>query len=68
MKCLSRGSATVAKLSDEQYIGAGRKDRVNLVETPEAAERAFRAAFEPAAPIRKAPRRPPDGPHGGESS
>lgn len=42
---LSPNSATVASLQSEQYMGA--KEKVNVVETPEAAERQFNALFAP---------------------
>lgn len=44
VRCLSPGSATVARITSGQYIGGGR-DRVNTVVGPKAAQAAFESIF-----------------------
>ena len=50
VRCLSPGSATIAKLNSGKYIGASRGPRAdNLVVGKKAADAAFNALFKPGA-------------------
>ena len=48
VRCLSPGSATVARVTADNFIGS-TGERVNTVEGPKAAEAAFGALFKPGA-------------------
>lgn len=46
VRCLSPGSATIAKLTSGQYIGSGKnRERANVVTGKKAAEAAFQSLF-----------------------
>lgn len=46
VRCLSPGSATIAKLSSGRYIGSGgKREQANVVTGKKAAEATFQALF-----------------------
>ena len=48
VRCLSPNAATITHLTAGQYIGTGgKRERVNVVEGPEATQAAFVALFKP---------------------